>query len=289
MAENAASGNRKYKDRLFNFIFGREENREWTLSLYNAINGSHYTDASSIEFNTLEDALYMGMRNDTSFIVSDTVNIYEHQSSYNPNMPLRMMEYLDKMYAGYVKANGFYKYSSFLIPLPTPRLVVFYNGKTDEPDEKVLRLSDSFSEETSSLTDVEITVRMLNINYGHNRKIMECCKPLNEYAWFVDRIRQGKNNRLSLEEAMADAIQNMPDDYSIKEFLVKQRGEIMGLIDTEYDEEEIRKTFIEEGRREERANTERERARADREHARAEVLEERIRLLEEKLASISDK
>ena len=81
----------------------------------------------------------------------------------------------------------------------------------------------------------------------------------------------------------------MPDDYSIKEFLVKQRGEIMGLIDTEYDEEEIRKTFIEEGRREERANTERERARADREHARAEVLEERIRLLEEKLASISDK
>ncbi len=94
--ENVTSvnANGKYRDRLFNFIFGREENREWTLSLYNAINGSDHKDASLIEFNTLEDVIYMGMKNDTSFILSNRMSVYEHQSSYNPNMPARMLEYL---------------------------------------------------------------------------------------------------------------------------------------------------------------------------------------------------
>ena len=100
--ENATStnGNREYKDRLFNFIFGREENREWTLSLYNAINGSDHTDASLIEFNTLGDVLYMGMKNDTSFILSNRMSVYEHQSSYNPNMPVRMLD----MWVSFIRA-----------------------------------------------------------------------------------------------------------------------------------------------------------------------------------------
>ena len=86
--------NREYKDRLFTFIFGSEQNREWTLSLYNAVNGSHYTDASLIRFNTLKDMLYMEMRNDTSFLISDVLSVYEHQSTPNPNMPLRLLQYV---------------------------------------------------------------------------------------------------------------------------------------------------------------------------------------------------
>ena len=84
---------KKHKDRLFNFIFGREEHKDWTLSLYNAVNGSDYTDPELVDFNTLDGILYLGMNNDTSFLISDIMNIYEHQASYNPNMPLRMMEY----------------------------------------------------------------------------------------------------------------------------------------------------------------------------------------------------
>ena len=102
--------NEKHKDRLFNFIFGQEENREWTLSLYNAINGSNYTDASLIEFNTLEGVLYMNMKNDTSFIISGIWNVYEHQSSFNPNMPYRMLEYIVELFSGYVKVNKLNKY-----------------------------------------------------------------------------------------------------------------------------------------------------------------------------------
>ena len=72
--------NKEYKDRLLNFIFGSEENKEWTLSLYNAINHSNYTDKDAIEFNTIKEVLYLGMHNDTSFLISDMMQIYEHQS-----------------------------------------------------------------------------------------------------------------------------------------------------------------------------------------------------------------
>ena len=101
--------NREYRDRLLNFIFGREENREWTLQLYNSVNGSNYADASLIEFNTLKDVQYLGMKNDTSFLISDIMSVYEHQSTYNPNIPLRMLQYVGDLYAGYVARNGFNK------------------------------------------------------------------------------------------------------------------------------------------------------------------------------------
>ena len=83
-----AKVNRELKDRLFKFIFGNEANKGWTLSLYNAINGTEYSNADDIELTTIEDAVYMGMKNDVSFLISDTMNLYEQQSSYNPNMPL---------------------------------------------------------------------------------------------------------------------------------------------------------------------------------------------------------
>ena len=117
--------NREYKDRLFIFIFGREENKEWTLSLFNAVNGSDYDDPSLIEFNTLRDFLYMGMKNDVSFVVSDQLNLYEHQSSYNPNMPLRMLEYTGRLYSSIAEDEDANEYGTLLIDLPVPKLVVF--------------------------------------------------------------------------------------------------------------------------------------------------------------------
>jgi hypothetical protein len=149
---------RNYLDRLFNFIFGREEHKDWTLSLYNAVNGSHYTDPDLIEFNTVEDMLYMGMQNDTSFLISDIMSVYEHQSSYNPNMPLRMLGYTDELYAGYVTKHRLNKYGSAQLQLPVPRLVVFYNGEEDTEDEVILKLSDSFPEGLRSESDIEIRV-----------------------------------------------------------------------------------------------------------------------------------
>ena len=166
-----AAGNNQYKDRLFTFLFGSEENRAWTLSLYNAINNSDYKDPSLIEITTIRDIMFLGMQNDISFLVSDEMDLFEQQSSYNPNMPLRMMEYACHLFDKYIKQHRLNKYSSKLLRLPAPRLVVFYNGTVDQPDEKILRLSDSFPKDKNS--DIEVRVRMLNINYGKNRKLME--------------------------------------------------------------------------------------------------------------------
>ena len=264
--------NAKHKDRLFNFIFGREENREWTLSLYNAVNGSNYTDASLIEFTTLEDVLYLDMKNDTSFIISDTLSVYEHQSSYNPNMPLRMLEYVGATFSGYVAKNRFNKYGSRLIELPIPKLVVFYNGLSSKDDEAILRLSDSFDVEHRCEADVEVRVKMLNVNYGHNKKLMDACRPLFEYSWFINEIRNNQKDR-SLKDAVDMSIQSMPEQFGIKSFVLKHKAEVEGMLDTEYNEAEVKELFKEEGRAEERVNTERERRRADEAEARVKALE----------------
>lgn len=254
--------NEKHKDRLFNFIFGQEENREWTLSLYNAINGSNYTDASLIEFNTLEGVLYMNMKNDTSFIISGIWNVYEHQSSFNPNMPYRMLEYIVELFSGYVKVNKLNKYGSSLMKFPIPKLVVFYNGIEEKEDEVILRLSDSFGESETE-ADIEVKVRMLNVNFGRNKAIMQACKPLEEYAWVINRIRETQKKYKEVVDAVDEVVESIPNDFVIRDLLIRNRAEVYGMLDTEYNEAEIRELFMEDGRREERANTERERIRAD--------------------------
>ena len=90
--------NEEHKDRVFKYLFGNPENRQWTLSLYNAVNGSKYENPEEIEYNTIEDAVYLGMRNDVSFIIVDELHLWEHQSTYNPNMPMRFLLYAAKLY-----------------------------------------------------------------------------------------------------------------------------------------------------------------------------------------------
>lgn len=248
-----ATDNVQYKDRLFNFLFGSEENKEWTLSLYNAVNGSHYTDASMIKITTIREVMYLGMHNDVSFLISNEMNLYEQQSTYNPNMPVRLLQYAGNLYEKYFKENSLNKYGGRLLQLPVPKLVVFYNGKKEQPDEMILKLSDSFPE--GSDADIEVKVRMLNVNVGRNRLLLEACKPLGEYSWLVDEIR--RNNTTNDEDGMSSAVDraitDMPDSFVIKSFLELHRTEVKGMLLTEYNEAEAMELFREEGRAEGRA------------------------------------
>ena len=117
--------NRKHKDRLFTFLFGEKGNKVWTLSLYNAVNKTHYTDPNSIEFTTIGDAVYMGMKNDISFILCHVMNVYEQQSSYNPNMPVRQLMYAAKLYDKYIQQKKLNIYGRKLARLTIPKLMVF--------------------------------------------------------------------------------------------------------------------------------------------------------------------
>lgn len=146
--------NTKYKDRLFTFIFGNAERKEWTLSLYNAVNGSSYTNPDDIMFMTMDDVLYMGMKNDLSFLVTDLANMYEQQSTYNPNMPVRKLMYAARMYDRYIHLHKLNIYSTKQVRLPVPKLVTFYNGREDMEDS-ILELKDAFLTEDGQPVDAE--------------------------------------------------------------------------------------------------------------------------------------
>ena len=135
------------------------------------------------------------------------------------------------------------KYGSRLLRLPVPKLVTFYYVFRDQPDETILRLSDSFPENAEA--DIEVRVRMININYGRNKKLLEKCRPLKEYAWFIREIRN--NRTVPLDQAIGRAIDNMPADYEIRPFLTVHRAEVLGMLLTEYNEEEAMELFRQDG------------------------------------------
>ncbi len=240
---------REYKDRLFCYIFGSETHKEWTLSLYNAVNNSHYTEPNDIVITTLTQVVYMGMHNDVAFLITDEVNLYEQQSTFNPNMPLRLMQYTGNIYEKLITLWHKNKYGKTLISLPIPKLVVFYNGKADEPDEWTLRLSDAFPEAKRDEADIAVRVRMININKGRNVQVVSACKPLDEYTWLVDRIRVNERSA-ELESAIDAALDAMPDDFQIKPYLEANRVEVKRMLLTEYNEAKTMELFKEEGRAE---------------------------------------
>ena len=254
------TGNHQFSDRLFNFIFGSEKHRDWTLSLYNAVNHTNYTDPSVIEFTTIRETLYLGMHNDVSFLISSLLNLYEQQSSYNPNMPLRLLQYAGNMYEQFIVINKKNKYGKTLIKLPVPKLVVFYNGPDERPEEETLNLSDAFPEELRDASDIQVRVRMFNVNMGKNDDLMTTCKPLAEYAWIVDTIRKNEamlrdavERDKVLDIAIDRTIDAIPDDFVTKTYLEAHRAEVKGMLLTEYNEAKAMELFREEGREEGRA------------------------------------
>ena len=246
--------NRENKDRLFKFIFGNEKNRAWTLSLYNAINGSSYTDPDEIEFTTIADVLYMGMKDDITFLITDILNVYEQQSTFNPNMPMRYLIYLGMIYSKYAENNKHQVnlYSSVLQKFPLPKLVCFYNGLTEMEERTELHLRDAF-DTTSGDPDVDVRVTMININFGKNMELLDSCQALREYSWFVDRIRKNLQETEELESAVELAIEQMSDTSLIKPFIMANRAEVKRMCITEYDEAQTMAMFKEEGRAEGRA------------------------------------
>ena len=235
-----------YKDRLFKFIFGNPDNKAWTLSLYNAINGTDYTNPDDIQFNTIGDAVYMGMRNDVSFIVAFEMDLWEHQSTFNPNMPMRFFIYAGRLYEKYIQGSDYYQYSSSLQRVPRPVCMCFYNGKKEQPERQVLKLSDAYGGDG----DIEVKITMLNINYGMNQRVMDACEPLKEYAWIVDAVRKHQAEKLDLDAAVDAALDEMPDAFVLKAFLLEHRAEVKNMFLTEYNEEKVMEKERQEGKAE---------------------------------------
>ena len=224
--------NRTYKDRLFKIIF---EDKKELLSLYNALTGKNYQNPDELEINTIDDVIYMHLKNDMSFILDDWQNLFEQQSTFNPNQPLRGFFYFADLYK--VKYFGKKIYSTRLLKIPTPQYIVFYNGTANMPDKKELRLSDAFQQPTEQ-PDIEVVAHMLNINYGHNKELMDRCRKLKEYAQFIDIIRHylKENEHWTNEQAISKAIDDCIQNNILRDILQKERLRVMASILSEFDE-----------------------------------------------------
>ncbi len=238
--------NRIYKDRLFIRIF---EHKEDLLSLYNAVNGSDYQNPDELEITTLDNAIYMRMKNDISFLIDGYMSLYEHQSTFNPNMPLRDCLYMLQIYQNYIDSQELDLYSSVLLKIPTPRLVVFYNGQEKMRNEEmcILRLSDSY-ERPEKEPALECRVQVINVNYGKNRDMMEKCPKLYEYSYLVAKIRENQASGKTLEGAISTALEDCLAQGYLTELLTTYKREVTGMLLYEYDERKHLKNTYEEGR-----------------------------------------
>ncbi len=239
--------NRIYKARLFEMIFN---DRAELLKLYNAVNKTNYDNPELLEINTLENAVYMSMHNDLSFIIGFWLSLYEHQSTYNPNLPLRFLMYVSDLYSKITKDMNLY--SETRIKIPAPRFLIFYNGADEQPESQKLLLSQLYSvkEEDPSL---ELKAEMLNINPGYNRELLDTCKTLKDFSTYTARVRE-YTKEMALDEAVERAITECIEEGVLAEFLGKYRAEAKKVSIYEYDMEkhmrQEREEHLETGRKE---------------------------------------
>ena len=226
-AENTV--NREYKSSIFAMLF---QDKAKLLELYNAISSTEFTDPDLLKIVTLENAIYMGLKNDLSFIVLEIrLYLYEHQSTPNPNMPLRDLLYVADEFSDLTKDMNLY--GSRKIRIPAPHFFIFYNGEEERPDRDVLKLSDLYYEKEED-PSLELKAIALNINKGHNPELMETCQTLREYAEYTDRVRQYAKE-MPLEEAVERAITECIREGILEDFLKKNRAEAMKVSIYEYD------------------------------------------------------
>lgn len=238
---------RNYRDTLFRMLY---RNKVRLLSLFNAVNGTHYDNPDDLTITTLDGVLYLGMKNDVSCIIDMMMQLYEHQSTVNPNMPLRNLFYVSDLLQKYIYEEGIDIYSRKQIKIPTPKFVVFYNGDEEQPERKEIRLSKAFSANTGE-TNMELVVLQININKGQNEELKAACKTLQEYAEFTERAREHRKE-MELEDAIRTTIDECIRDGILKDFLLKNKAEVYHMclyeFDVELHERVLREEEREEGR-----------------------------------------
>ena len=244
MTKKVPAANRNYKDTIFRMLFS---DRESLLSLYNAVNKRNYTNPDDVEIVTLENAVYMGMKNDLAFILDMNLYLYEHQSTVNPNIPLRDLFYIAAEYQKLIDRKSLY--SSAIQKIPAPGFFVFYNGIEPLEDCCISRLSDAFLH-TGAEPALELIVTTLNINEGHNCELMQHCRKLKEYAQYVAKVRKYAE-QLPLENAVERAVTECIRENILADFLKKNRAEVVAMSIFEYDkveeEKKLRKAEFEAG------------------------------------------
>lgn len=239
--------NREYKSDVFSMLM---EVPEYALEVYNVLNDSHYTDPSQIQIMKLEKGVLLSIRNDASFILDSYLNLYEHQSTYNPNMPLRFLIYFSNLMQEFIKEQEYDLFGRNQIPIPTPKFVVFYNGLEHRPDREDMHLSDAYEHQEEHY-ELDLICVAYNINPGYNEHIQKSSKVLSGYTKFVEKVRRYVETKPTLKDALKHAIDECINEGILTEFFREHGKEVveMEALDFTFERREklIRRDSLEEG------------------------------------------
>ena len=239
---------RTFRDTLFRSIYsGKDErSKRWLLSLYNALSGKNYTDISALEITTIDDVIYVTMKNDLSFLINSEMHLFEQQSTVNPNMPLRGLLYFAQLYQKEVAKRKLDIFGRSRIKIPSPKFVVFYNGTQEQDDIVKYRLSDLF-EVSDSSGEFEWTATVININKKHNETLQKNCKSLYHYCVFVDRVKANLNKKMEPKDAINEAVDFAIKGNFLEGYFKEQRMNIVGNLLTEFNQEDYDRNRRAEG------------------------------------------
>ena len=244
MTAHQNKSNRKYQDSLFRFLFGTHRNREFTLSLYNTLNHTDYTNADDIEFVTLNDMFFVNMKNDVGFIIYDQLNLWEAQSGWNENIPLRNLLYCTDEIRRKMNEEGQKPARNPKITIPFIRCVLFYSGDKKVDDGTVLCLSDNMYPNHDD-PDVEVKVRVYNI--GRNIDLLNQCQPVKEYSLIITDIKDLMAEGLDREDAIRTALSKVDSSYVLYPIVCSEYDEVRDMLNREYTLEEALNDRREEG------------------------------------------
>lgn len=205
--------------------------------------------ARNVRVSEREDAVYISQKNDCAVCVQSSLALFEQQSSWNPNMPLRGFLYFAAEYAGWLARHKKDVHSKGLVKIPAPSYYVLYNGTDRNMEMMDLRLSDAFEK---SAEGYEWTAHVVNVNAGHNTAILGRCKLLGQYAQFIADIRQEQKDGLSPEDAVDAAVEAcIGRGGKLAEFMRKHKAEVNFMYLFGVDFEKIhQEAMIEEARNE---------------------------------------
>ena len=243
MTAHQNKSNRKYQDSLFRFLFGTHRNREFTLSLYNTLNHTDYTNADDIEFVTLnDDMFFVNMKDDVGFIIYDQL-----KSGWNENIPLQFLLFCTDELRRKMNEEGQKPARNPKITIPFIRCVLFYSGDKKVDDGTVLCLSDNMYPNHDD-PDVEVKVRVYNI--GRNIDLLNQCQPVKEYSLIITDIKDLMAEGLDREDAIRTALSKVDSSYVLYPIVCSEYDEVRDMLNREYTLEEALNDRLEEGRRE---------------------------------------
>ena len=234
--------NRKIRDTVFCHFMSNESH---LLSLCNALNDTGYDESSNITINTLEGSFFSNIKNDISFLLKNLmVVLIEHQTTINPNMPLRFLSYVDELYKRYTSTSHKKIYGNDLIKIPAPEFYVFYDGTDTSFEQQTLKLSDAFETQSDKL---ELTVHVYNLADGMNDKLKRKCLPIGEYSIFSNAYKHFRQQKMEIDHAVDAAIKYCLENNVMVDYLKNNQKEVIDMFGFEWNEKEEREALLEIG------------------------------------------